>query len=1668
MADASEAAGDRKPAGAASGMAPGSEADIFAALHSLSSASPDVRAAAGAAVVRIAASKQKEFDAFRRKAGGAPARAGDGHLAADTSYALRRLARGLASSHAAARQGFAAALVTLVGAVPSISAADVLRELKEATSVGSSADKTEERNAMFARIFGGAAVARAGLIEPAGNSREAGDIVKGWGEAAASRSWMRPAATEALALALDARQVSRKAFEGHVAAAVARAAGGAPSLMTADGVSLCLAVADFAAATGAPVPKAAQRVVDAMGLGHAIPARLAASLSSSSGDMSLADAVIDGPGADGKAAAADAGGAAAATNEDEEEEAAVAGADGEGSAWARQRDAEAASATGGGSWAPHSPELLRLAFGTTSAAFPELHPAIARTLALFARAGVLRSDATATPDAFAAGALIPGAAAVAATVASGAGSVAAGLLMPPREAASAAFERWWRACIDEGLLRGSTERRATGLLAAAAAVRACPASLLPVVLSRRMCALVTAALGRRGGETKSAAKLLTESILAAAQARADAGDDACAEGDTAGDFATAAVLALVTRGHGRFDGRTGTQTVRTLRALMGPSALSSHARALMVVLASPGATDGAGPRRAWAAESLAACAHAAGERCRALEAAASSGVFSDEQAAEHAACSAAAAEVVAFLTVHLRYSVGSGDDDAAGRLSAGTGISREALIACPPLDDEDRAGIRSRLLSLTGDLVAMRAGAGAATGNPDAVIVPAQCAVRWLGAATTAVVVAEAAVKEAAAAGDADDDEEEEDDDEAEEEEDDDASSDAGASAATGGVTRAWSENPTAGPLRDGAAAAAEALSRLSGLSSVALADRRMLAAGAAGLALAAMSLTVESDEEEAEDTLDACAGLCAAVRDLIDEPARRALAAEASEVEAGSAADGDEIGAARLAAKKVLAGRIALSGKAAQGGEGTATVGAAAWARLRSVLAVIIAEEDEDEEAEEARDAFAGLADNALALLAAAGPSTASCLCIALRGLAPAVTMGGVSILTAAIAGKSTVSPASRGDDDEDGEEEDDDADDDGESTSGSGSSSGDDDDDEDDDEAEEDDDDDDDDDEDDDAASGGGKRARSGGDDSAAKRVRTEDAITPEQAEAEMAATDKAVAAMIAARRSANSEAVALARAERLFRVRAVALLEAVAAGVAGSPLVGVVMRPLTMATRSAARSARAATRSNRDSGATADTRALGEKVAGVLRRTARTRTERVGSSAEAEAIASALMAAVRGAAAADDGEEEEDDEREEGGAAARPAAAAAAPAQLRFDAASSGKDVVTEAVRWLVQAAAQTAWEATTGQPSDPTAPAEAFACLSRAARALGRVRPRAAASGLLPAEEALLSRALACASGAYLGRKGCPLSGAFFTALLRACPEAFWLALPFATAAAASPALAPMPFRRAEAWQWTATLFRQSVAAFRAPVCLVELPALPGASAASGGSAAAAMQDEALDAMFDGAPAPSSSSSSSSSSSAAAAAASGGKGKKRSKAAAAAPVAAALPAAVTAALAAPSSTKPGLAAVADAVLRAAASTCAASAASAPGALPAKRLRDTLAAVRAVGRAAGRSKAADGSTFALADLPSAGAMAAAAHALAGASSGAVQAAARACVSLLGGAKQAAPAAKAKAKASAKAKAPSADKQEAGAAREAKAKAPSADKKASKKASKKAKKSA
>ncbi|KAJ7063164.1 DNA polymerase phi-domain-containing protein [Mycena amicta] len=135
----------------------------------------------------------------------------------DISYSIRRLIRGLASPRESSRLGFAVALTELLSRLDTVTAAQILTQLEDSTKSQGSMTGQEERDVLFARLFGITSIIQSGLLvrtKPLRFSPSADTSASSLSsfqaaittllELGEKKSWLRESAWWSIGLAIDA------------------------------------------------------------------------------------------------------------------------------------------------------------------------------------------------------------------------------------------------------------------------------------------------------------------------------------------------------------------------------------------------------------------------------------------------------------------------------------------------------------------------------------------------------------------------------------------------------------------------------------------------------------------------------------------------------------------------------------------------------------------------------------------------------------------------------------------------------------------------------------------------------------------------------------------------------------------------------------------------------------------------------------------------------------------------------------------------------------------------------------------------------------------------------------------------------------------------------------------------------------------------------------------------------------------------------------------------------------------------------------------------------------------------------------------------------------------------------------------------------------------------
>ncbi|KAH9926111.1 DNA polymerase phi-domain-containing protein [Fomitopsis serialis] len=138
--------------------------------------------------------------------------------ARDVAYSIRRLVRGLASPRESSRLGFAVALTELLSRIDTVTCSQIVALLLDSSQTQGLATGQEERDMLFARLFGLISVIQSGLLFrdtalPSSSSLVSSldnykQVLTQLVELGEKKSWLRESAWWAIGLAIDALQES--------------------------------------------------------------------------------------------------------------------------------------------------------------------------------------------------------------------------------------------------------------------------------------------------------------------------------------------------------------------------------------------------------------------------------------------------------------------------------------------------------------------------------------------------------------------------------------------------------------------------------------------------------------------------------------------------------------------------------------------------------------------------------------------------------------------------------------------------------------------------------------------------------------------------------------------------------------------------------------------------------------------------------------------------------------------------------------------------------------------------------------------------------------------------------------------------------------------------------------------------------------------------------------------------------------------------------------------------------------------------------------------------------------------------------------------------------------------------------------------------------------------
>ncbi|GBE82630.1 hypothetical protein SCP_0410150 [Sparassis crispa] len=165
-------------------------------------------------------------DDEEQEAGSAKADHLDALNAQDVSYSVRRLVRGLASPRESSRLGFAVALTELLSRLDTVTCSQIVALILDSSKTQGSMSGQEERDVLFARLFGLTSVIQSGLLlrdtplPTSASSSTLASSLTGYQELLTEllalgekKSWLRESAWWSIGLGLDALGASQSSWK---------------------------------------------------------------------------------------------------------------------------------------------------------------------------------------------------------------------------------------------------------------------------------------------------------------------------------------------------------------------------------------------------------------------------------------------------------------------------------------------------------------------------------------------------------------------------------------------------------------------------------------------------------------------------------------------------------------------------------------------------------------------------------------------------------------------------------------------------------------------------------------------------------------------------------------------------------------------------------------------------------------------------------------------------------------------------------------------------------------------------------------------------------------------------------------------------------------------------------------------------------------------------------------------------------------------------------------------------------------------------------------------------------------------------------------------------------------------------------------------------------------
>ncbi|KAF9264758.1 hypothetical protein L218DRAFT_899775 [Marasmius fiardii PR-910] len=175
--------------------------------------------------------------------------------AQDVSYSLRRLIRGLASPRESSRLGFSVALTELLSRLNTVTTLQVVSLISEITKAQGASTGQEERDILFARLFGLTSIIQSGLLvrltplatSPSSATQASSlssyeDVISQLISLGEKKSWLRESAWWSIGLAIDALNESQVEWKMEACQATVKALFSDNKLWSPEKIALSLKI----------------------------------------------------------------------------------------------------------------------------------------------------------------------------------------------------------------------------------------------------------------------------------------------------------------------------------------------------------------------------------------------------------------------------------------------------------------------------------------------------------------------------------------------------------------------------------------------------------------------------------------------------------------------------------------------------------------------------------------------------------------------------------------------------------------------------------------------------------------------------------------------------------------------------------------------------------------------------------------------------------------------------------------------------------------------------------------------------------------------------------------------------------------------------------------------------------------------------------------------------------------------------------------------------------------------------------------------------------------------------------------------------------------------------------------------------------------------------------